>query len=290
MNEQIALTNSTAILAPDGKINPPPAILLVDDHLSLLTSLKFRLESYGYRVLTADNGRSALEVMAKARPDLIVSDIMMPVMDGFDFFQAVRGDPRWLGVPFIFLSAKGAEGDVRYGKLLGAEEYIVKPFNPEDLRVAIVAKLRRARELQQHGQQEMEALKKGLIGVMSHEFKTPLTYIKLATEMLSKYGRLLTPEEMEQAVHSIEQGERRLSGLIEDTLAVAAIDAGMAHRHYQANSAPTSIAASVREAVNACSDQAAARGIQVNVTPPADNLRVHGVEKYLTSVLTRLLS
>jgi DNA-binding response OmpR family regulator len=221
MNDPIALT-------PNGSLAPPPAILVVDDHLSLLTSLKFRLEAYGYRVLTADNGRNALEVMAKAQPDLIITDILMPVMDGFDFFQAVRGDPRWLGVPFIFLSAKGAEGDVRYGKLLGAEDYIVKPFNPEDLRVAIVAKLRRARELQQHGQQEMEALKRGLIGVMSHEFKTPLTYIKLATEMLSKYGRSLTPEELEQAVQSIEKGERRLSGHVEDTLAVAAIDAGMA--------------------------------------------------------------
>jgi two-component system sensor histidine kinase/response regulator len=290
MIEQTALTHSAPRGVPNGKIDAPPVILLVDDHLSLLTSLKFRLESYGYRVLTADNGRSALEVMAKARPDLIISDIMMPVMDGFDFFQAVRSDPRWLGVPFIFLSAKGAEDDMRYGKLLGAEEYIVKPFNPEDLRVAVVAKLRRARELQAHSQQEMETLKKRLIGVMSHEFKTPLSYIKLATEVLSKYGGLLTPEELEQTVHSIQQGERRLSGLIEDTLAVAAIDAGMAYQHYQVNSIPYSIASSVREAVNACRDQAAGRGIQVNVIPPADTLRVQGVEKYLTSVFTRLLS
>jgi two-component system sensor histidine kinase/response regulator len=290
MNEQIALMDSTARGAPDGKREPPPAILLVDDHLSLLTSLKFRLESYGYRVLTADNGRSALEVMAGARPDLIISDIMMPVMDGFDFFQAVRSDPRWLGVPFIFLSAKGAEGDVRYGKLLGAEEYIVKPFDPEDLRVAVVAKLRRAQELQRHSQQELETLKKQLVGVMSHEFKTPLSYIKLATELLSKHKKMLTLEDLEQAVQSIQRGERRLSGLIEDVLSVAAIDAGLAHQHHQAHRHPYSIASSVWEAVNACRDQAAARDIKVNVTPPADNLYMQGIEKYLTSALTRLLS
>lgn len=289
MNEQAALAHSTAGGTSDEKPVPPPTILLVDDHASLLASLKFRLESYGYRVLTADHGRAALEVMAKTRPDIIVSDIMMPVMDGFDFFQAVRSDSRWLGVPFIFLSAKGAEADVRYGKLLGAEEYIVKPFDPEDLRVAILAKLRRARELQRHSQQEVEALKKRLIGVMSHEFKTPLTYIKLAADLLSKYGRQMTPEELDDAVYSIRQGERRLSGLIEDILAVAAIDAGLAQQHFLAHSYPYSIALPVWEAANACRDEASARDIRVSVTPPADDLYVQGIESYLTSALTRLL-
>jgi two-component system sensor histidine kinase/response regulator len=212
------------------------------------------------------------------------------VMDGFDFFQAVRSDPRWLGVPFIFLSAKGAEDDVRYGKLLGAEEYIVKPFDPEDLRVAVVAKLRRARDLQRHSQQELETLKKQLLGMMSHEFKTPLSYIKLATELLSKHKERLTLEDLEQAVRSIQRGERRLSGLIEDLLTVAAIDAGLAHQHYQTYNHPYGIAMSVREAVNACRDQALARDIQVNVTAPADDLYVQGIEQYLTFALTRLLS
>jgi two-component system sensor histidine kinase/response regulator len=290
MNEQIALTNSAARTVSDGEMDPPPTILLVDDHLSLLTSLKFRLESYGYQVLTADNGRTALQVMASVGPDLIISDIMMPVMDGFDFFQAVRSDPRWLEVPFIFLSAKGAENDVRYGKLLGAEEYIVKPFDPEDLRVAVVAKLRRARDLQRHSQQELETLKKQLLGVMSHEFKTPLSYIKLATELLSKHKERLTLKDLEQAVGSIQRGERRLSGLIEDMLTVAAIDAGLAHQHYQTDNHPYGIAMSVREAVNACRDQALARDIQVDVTAPAEDLYVQGIGQYLTSALTRLLS
>jgi len=140
-------THAIARTASAEEKYPPPSwsawrsqgglILLVDDEPDLLEGLKLRLEVGGYRVLTADNGLTALEVLAETRPDLIISDIMMPVMDGFDFFQAVRSDSRWLEVPFIFLSGSDTKEDVRYGKLLGAEEYVVKPFDPEELQVAI---------------------------------------------------------------------------------------------------------------------------------------------------------
>jgi CheY-like chemotaxis protein len=138
-----------------------PLILVVDDNPEFLRGIKLTLEMEGFKVLTASDGQQALDRLkqipigqskaspeAKRLPDLILADIMMPVMDGYEFYQKVRAHPYTNHIPIIFLTAKSADADVRYGKELGAEDYLSKLASTEDLLASIRGKLNRAEQQQ----------------------------------------------------------------------------------------------------------------------------------------------
>ena len=116
-------------------------ILVVDDRETLLTAVQDILEIEGYIALTATNGVKALQVMEEIRPDLIVADILMPQMNGYALYEAVRARPEWASIPFIFLTAKAEREDVSKGKELGVEDYIIKPFEPQELLRVVRARL-----------------------------------------------------------------------------------------------------------------------------------------------------
>jgi putative two-component system response regulator len=122
-------------------------ILIVDDNDVLRTALEEMLSMAGFVVLTAANGREALARMQYVSPNLIVSDITMPEMDGYAFFDAVRTKSEWLSIPFIFLTARGAKKDIINGKGLGAEDYLVKPIHRDELLIAVRSKLSRSNQL-----------------------------------------------------------------------------------------------------------------------------------------------
>jgi len=122
-------------------------ILIVDDEQTIRESLIDILTLEGFRVLAATNGLEAIELLREHQPDLILADIMMPEMNGYQFYQRVRQSQDCLLIPFIFLSAKGEAEDIRFGKELGADDYLMKPINMEDLISAILGKLKRFEEL-----------------------------------------------------------------------------------------------------------------------------------------------
>ncbi|MBN1216141.1 MAG: response regulator [Candidatus Lokiarchaeota archaeon] len=122
-----------------------PLILIIDDYKDILDTLKMILEFNNFNVLTANNSKEALEVLSthKIPPDLIISDIMMPGMNGYELFNKITLNSNWNHIPFIFLSAKSSPEDIRYGKELGADDYLTKPFNEEDLLAIIRGKIER---------------------------------------------------------------------------------------------------------------------------------------------------
>lgn len=124
-------------------------ILVVEDEATLLDNIQLALELSGYRVLTAADGLAALAVLQVQAVDLILADIAMPRMNGYQLYEAVRANPQWVLVPFVFISARGLDSDVRYGKALGADDYLVKPFEVADLLAIVEGRLRRARDLAQ---------------------------------------------------------------------------------------------------------------------------------------------
>lgn len=270
----------------------PTTVMIVEDQRSLRKALEVCLRAYGYKVIAADNGRVALELLMEGQtaPDLIISDIMMPEMNGFDLFQSVRRDSRWWDLPFIFLTAKGTDEDVRQGKLLGAEDYIIKPFDPEDLRVAVESKMRRARELQQHVHKDMESLKERLMALLSHEVNTPLTNIKLATDLLAAHRESLTPEKVQHLVDSIRHGQTRLTGLVNDILLVMAIDSGLARVEYDKGKRPFRLNISLQTAVEACRSRAEARNVTLEMSEVPNELFVRGLERQLSDAVARILS
>lgn len=197
-------------------------ILIVEDDVDMLNGIADALEvfpsRYNLRPLKAGNGQIALEMMRQHPVDLIVSDIMMPGMDGFEFLRYVRQNPDWTHIPFIFLTARGKELDVRKGRLSDADLYLTKPFVMGELAELIQTQLDRSFERRKRREQTLESLKKNMMQILNHEFRTPLTYVTAYYDMLDHY---LNSLEMRQAdrnygeyLHGIQTGCVRLTNLV----------------------------------------------------------------------------
>lgn len=121
----------------EGRVSERKRVLVCDDDPLLVDLVSHRLSSRGYDVTVAADGAEALQLMADAPPDALVLDAMMPVLDGYELLRRVREDPRTAKLPVIMLSARRQEQDVLSALELGASDYIVKPFIPEELVVRL---------------------------------------------------------------------------------------------------------------------------------------------------------
>lgn len=122
-------------------------LLLIDDDPNLILLVKDYLEFRGYEVITAENGREALDILEQANPDMIICDVMMPEMDGYTLVENVRQEPKTSWIPVLFLSAKGQSQDRVKGLNTGADVYMVKPFEPEELVAQVESSLKQAKRL-----------------------------------------------------------------------------------------------------------------------------------------------
>jgi DNA-binding response OmpR family regulator len=108
-------------------------VLVVDDEPNIVMSLRFLMEREGFEVEVAPTGEAALEALGQAPADLVLLDVMMPKLDGFEVCQRIRGNPVWAGTKIVMLTAKGREVERDKGLALGADEYVTKPFSTREL-------------------------------------------------------------------------------------------------------------------------------------------------------------
>jgi len=108
-------------------------ILIADDEPNIVLSLEFLLEQGGYRVRVAHDGQEALEAMERELPDLVLLDIMLPRLSGYDVCQRIRQNPSWAHVRIVMLTARGREVEVAKGLAVGADAYVTKPFSTREL-------------------------------------------------------------------------------------------------------------------------------------------------------------
>jgi DNA-binding response OmpR family regulator len=108
-------------------------VLVADDEENIVITLEFLMEQAGYDVRIAHNGKEALEQVAAFQPDLVLLDVMMPSISGYDVCQRVRENPDWQDIKIIMLTAKGREAEITKGLALGANSYVTKPFSTKEL-------------------------------------------------------------------------------------------------------------------------------------------------------------
>ena len=154
---------------------PDFTLLIVEDHDILREGLQILLETEGYRVTTAPHGKDALRQMEASVPDLILSDISMPEMDGYEFYDSVRARPEWLAIPFIFLTARGDRVDMLASKKLGVEDYLVKPVERLELVSTIRSRLERSQQL--------------MIAQLHQAYEASLIMLANAIELRDSYTR-----------------------------------------------------------------------------------------------------
>lgn len=216
-------------------------ILVVEDDPTLLDGIRHVLELNGYEVFKAGNGVLALGILEKmaVAPDLIISDIMMPEMNGIEFFGHVRRDTRWIAVPFIFLTARGDKDDQQFGFRLGVDDYVIKPYDPVDLLIRIGARLERHRTLRLFYTGMMERLKKEILVILNHEFRTPLTFVVAYADMLKTSDpATLKTDEMVTYIKGISSGADRLRRLIENFITLVELQTDDAQKTFAWRKAP----------------------------------------------------
>ena len=186
-------------------------ILVVEDEYDVRENISEILTDNSYRVITASNGREAVIKLLKETPDLILSDIMMPGMDGLQLLQYLQSSKNLAHIPFVFLTAKSSNQDFRKGMLTGADDYLLKPFKTNELLDVIEVKLRKTRYIKE----QLEEIKENIALSVPHELRTPLTPILGYSGLMVEDAGSLTQTEIVEMGTTILNSALRLRTSIE---------------------------------------------------------------------------
>jgi signal transduction histidine kinase len=273
----------------------PATILLVEDNKDLRENAVLVLQLEGYTVQAAADGREALEILNSGLvPNVIVSDIMMPHMDGYEFFDAVRKRHHLRTVPFIFLTARSSRQDMATGRLLGADDYLVKPFDPDELLVAIQTRLRRNAEIRAEAREDLQDARRQLVELLSHELRTPLTYVTggfaLLAEELKHRSHNPASEDIEASLQLIQSGTQRLNRLAEQMVLYSQIISSHVARRLESSAEDLDLAFLVYDALDSVSHLANERGITIRREVfDAERLTVDGLHDLLVIALGEVI-
>lgn len=212
-------------------------VLIIDDEPALRLGLAARIKRQGYEVVTACDGLDGLQKAKEVLPDLIVSDVMMPPPNGFELRRLMSRDPQLASVPFIFLTARSGLEDRVNGIREGADDYITKPFETEELLARMEAVLRRVQveqargrdEMREVARQDMERLKNEILQNFHHEMRTPLSNIVMPLELVVN-NKFQDPEEQTRFIRMALSNVDRLQSLVTDFILLTNIDHGNLNR------------------------------------------------------------
>jgi two-component system, sensor histidine kinase and response regulator len=263
-------------------------VLLVDDDPAILEAVTDLLELNSYEVATAADGRAALTLMVDFTPDVIISDIAMPGMDGLEFFSEVRQKTELNSLPFIFLTARGQKADIQYGYTVGVDDYIIKPFEPSDLIVKIEARLKRVRQIRAAADTETERIKQQLLAMFSHELRTPLTYIYGYSNLLLEERASLDEDDINKMLSGVQSGAERLVRLVEDLMLVVRIENGILQVEIEKRSARVLVGDILDRIQSNVATSASARNVKLDIQADR-SLAVRGISQYLEDALLRLV-
>lgn len=188
-------------------------VLLIEDDARWRVWVEAHMESAGHIVASAADGRTGLEIVRKQKPDIILCDVEMPVLNGYGVLEAIRQQPETSEIPFIFLTSRNARADQRKGMVLGADDYLTKPFSREELLAAISGVMRKRLVLAQRLQQYTEEYRRELAAPWAHELLTPINGIMGIASMLEAEATTVTPVELRELARSIHESARRQQAL-----------------------------------------------------------------------------
>jgi signal transduction histidine kinase len=199
-------------------------ILVIDDAEPLRNDILEMLSFEGFDVRGAENGATGIEEARSFHPDLIVCDVMMPGLNGYDVLETLRQDAQTAAIPFVFLTAKTDRADMRYGMGLGADDYLTKPFNADELLETIRARLHRHEDFKALAENKLKELSESIITALPHELRTPLNTIIGFSDMLMSEAPRLKPELVAEWGQHINSAALRLGRLVENYLAYTRIE------------------------------------------------------------------
>lgn len=201
-------------------------ILVIEDDPYIREGVENILAMCGYDVTAAKDGEIGLAIAQENLPNLIICDVMMPGLDGYDVLRELRNQPQTAVIPFVFLTSKDARGEQRKGMELGADDYITKPFSAEELINAVETRLAKQAEISERYETTLSLLRKNIIYALPHELRTPLGLVLGYAEMMM-IDEQVSVEEMQAWSSTIYRAGKRLQRGIENYLVYAQLEAAL---------------------------------------------------------------
>jgi signal transduction histidine kinase len=192
-------------------------ILILEDDSNILSNLTELLEAEGYKTFTGTDGSDGIALLKNMKPDLIICDIMMPRMNGHEFYKLIRKDYETRFIPFIFLTAKTDLTSIREGLNLGVDDYVTKPFSSEDLLSTIETRLKKQKEFNS----QLESFVKNVDMYIPHELRTPLVSIIGYSQLMLSELDSIEKKEVKDMTEKILWSAQRLHERIEKFISYA---------------------------------------------------------------------
>ncbi len=199
-------------------------ILVIDDEVMLREAIVLGLRAENFEVFEAEDGISGMQLARSVHPDLIVSDINMKGMDGYDTLSALRTDKTTANIPFVLMTGRADLKGMRHGMSLGADDYLPKPFRLHELVDVVRTRLRKQQAIREEAEHRLSELRSNISMMLPHELLTPLTGIIGMAEMIVNESGSLTPAELREFGNDIKLSGVRLHRLIMNFLVYAQIE------------------------------------------------------------------
>jgi two-component system, sensor histidine kinase and response regulator len=258
-------------------------LLVVDDQESNIQVIGAALGQLGFEILPATGGEQAFHRLAVRRPDLILLDLLMPQMDGFEVCRRIRENSEWAEIPIIFLSSADDKGLIVRALETGGVDYITKPFNHAELvtRVRTHLALKRARdELKQLAEDRDE-----LLGIMAHDLKNHLSGIDMSAQLLRDRTESVADPKLRLMAQNISHSSSQMLTFVKEFLANASADHGL-----NLSTEPVNLSDAAARTVQQHRQAAECKQLVVEIVLPREGLLVQADGAALNQVLDNLLS
>ncbi|MEH1924458.1 hybrid sensor histidine kinase/response regulator [Nostoc sp.] len=189
-------------------------ILVIEDEPQVRVNIQEILQLSDFETLIAANGKIGLEIAQAKLPDLIICDIMMPELDGYSVLSALRQNEATTNIPLIFVTAKAERSDFRQGMDFGADDYLTKPFTPEELLSAIASRLDKHASTERQAQAKLDELRMNIAHSLPHELNTPLNGILGMSQLLIENCGIMPGSEEVEIAELIYTSANRLNELV----------------------------------------------------------------------------
>lgn len=206
-------------------------VLIVDDTPANIDVLDLFLEKEGYKISVAQSGESALDLAGRISPDLILLDVMMPGIDGFETCLRLKANEKTQDIPIIFITARNEPTDIVKGFSVGGVDYITKPFSQEEVcaRINLHLKLKTLMadlEAKNSKLAQLNDLKNKFLGMASHDLRNPISTIQGFSQIMLDHGDTLAEDEKKEFLQSIHKVSRDMLALLGDLLNISTIESG----------------------------------------------------------------
>jgi signal transduction histidine kinase len=262
---------------------------VVDDNPLIATVLRSLLQAHGLEVHVATNGEEAVQSLLSHDIEVIVCDVMMPRMDGYEFHEHVRQRSEFAHIPFIFLTALSDDTEKHRGLLAGADVYLTKPFDPAAMIPLVQGKVTRARGLRKAREQERASFRKKVVNTLSHEFRTPLVAITTGSELLLDHADKFDSNKVQQLVQAIQRGGSRLERLVNDFMLLQQLELGTGARIYESRGAVQEVDSVIARACELRFAELSSQGFQARFESGLGNIKCYLHAPQLEDMLFRLI-